>query len=99
MHGTPVSQDLESARAAVRRCSRRLRFDADDADVWHALGTALAALGDRAGALTALRNAVLLDGSRASTYLALGKLLFDTGRLDEALRCFERATASGLREP
>lgn len=69
-------------------------FEADDADAWHALGMTLAALGDRVGAFTALRNAVRLDGNRPDTHLALGNLLFDTGRLDEALRCFEFATAS-----
>jgi hypothetical protein len=35
----------------------------------------------------------LLDGNRASTQLALGNLFFDTGRLDDALRCFEAVTA------
>lgn len=90
---TSLSQDLDSARSTVSRSSLRLRLDDNDADAWHALGTALAALGDRVGAFTALRNAVLLDGSRASTHLALGKLLFDTGRLDDALRCFESAAA------
>ena len=71
-----------------------VQFEADDADAWHALGMMLAALGDRAGAFTALRNAMRLDGNRADTHLALGNLLFDTGRCDEALRCFEFATAS-----
>ena len=69
------------------------QFAANDPDAWHALGIALAAIGDRAGAFTALRNAVLLDGSRVSTHLALGNLFFDTGRLDDALRCFESVTA------
>ena len=88
-----ISQETEVARAVVARCSRLLRIDANNSDVWHALGTALAALGDRAAAFTALRNAVLLDAGRANTYLALGKLLFDTGRLDDALRCFDCAAA------
>jgi tetratricopeptide (TPR) repeat protein len=77
----------------VTRCSQLLRMNANDADAWHALGTALSSLGDRVGAFTALRNAVLLDETRAHTHLALGKLLFDTGRLDDALRCFESAAA------
>jgi len=69
------------------------QFEANDADAWHALGIALAASGDRAGAFTALRNAMLLDDSRANTQLALGNLLFDSGRLDDALRCFESVDA------
>jgi Flp pilus assembly protein TadD len=68
-------------------------FATNDPDAWHALGIALAAIGDRVGAFTALRNAALLDGNRASTQLALGNLFFDTGRLDDALRCFEAVTA------
>ena len=51
----------------------------------------LAARGDRAGALSALRNAIRLDAGRRDTHVALGNLLFDTGRFDEALRCFEVA--------
>ena len=87
------SLGTEVARAVVMRCSRLLRIDGNDADVWHALGTALAVLGDRAAAFTALKNAVLLDGNRANTHLALGNLLFDTGRLDDALRCYDCAAA------
>jgi tetratricopeptide (TPR) repeat protein len=69
------------------------QFEANDADAWHALGMTLAARGDRAGAFSAFRNALRLDNGRADTHLALGNLLFDTGRLDEALRCFELAAA------
>ena len=88
-----ASQGLSIARETVTRSSHALRMNVDDADAWHALGTALAALGDRVGALTALRNAVLLDETRAHSQLALGNLLFDTGRFDDALRCFESAAA------
>jgi Flp pilus assembly protein TadD len=88
-----VPHEAEIARNAVAHCSRVLRMNANDADAWHGLGAALATLGNRAGAFTAFRNAVLLDETRAHTHLALGKLLFDTGRLDDALRCFESAAA------
>ena len=92
-----ASNQLASSRDTARLCSRRLRADADDADTWHALGTALAALGDRLGAFMALRNALLLDDRRAGTYLAMGNLLFDTARFEDALRCFESATARESR--
>jgi len=91
-----VSNELANNREAARICSRRLRVDANDADAWHSLGTALAAMGDRLGAFMALRNALLLDDRRAHTHLAMGNLLFDTARFEDALRCFESATA---REP
>ena len=83
----------DQLRAAVRQRVEELRLDPDDASTWHQLGTALARLGDRAGALTALRNALLLDSTRADTHLALGKLLFDCGHLDDALICFSRVAS------
>jgi len=91
-----ISNDLAKTRETARLCSRRLRDDPNDADAWHALGTALAALGDRVRAFAALRNALLLDDRRVHTHLALGNLLFDTARFEDALRCFECAT---VREP
>jgi tetratricopeptide (TPR) repeat protein len=90
-----VPNDLANTRETARICSRRLRVDAHDADAWHTLGIALAALGDRLGAFMALRNALLLDDRRAHTHLAMGKLLFDTARFEDALRCFESAMARG----
>jgi Tfp pilus assembly protein PilF len=81
----------------VLACSRRLRQDRNDADAWHALGTALAALGHHMGAFAALRNALFLDSGRAHTHLALGNLLFETARVEDALRCFEFASARGSR--
>jgi cytochrome c-type biogenesis protein CcmH/NrfG len=80
-----------AAREAVLRFSRLLRARSEDADAWHALGAASMALGDRASALAAFRNAVRLDPARPHTQLALGNLLFDCGHLDQALRCFELA--------
>jgi Flp pilus assembly protein TadD len=66
----------------------RTRFPCD-ANAWHDLGIALARLGDRAGACTALRNALRLDAQRARTLLALGNLLFDSGQFEDALEYFE----------
>lgn len=71
----------EASRAQVRALpySRYLLIGEDDAAAWHALGTSLARLGNRVGAFTALRNALLLDGSCAASHIELGKLLFDSG--------------------
>ena len=80
----------EHARLATRRLARRLRADARDAEGWHALGTVLAEMGDRAGAFAAFSNALKLDDTRRRSQLALGNLLFDSGQLDSALRCFAR---------
>ena len=86
------ARDPEAARAAVRRFSRALRDCEDDAEAWHALGAALAALGDRTRACAAFRNALAIDATRAHSQVALGKLLFDSGHWDLALRCFESAS-------
>jgi cytochrome c-type biogenesis protein CcmH/NrfG len=85
----------EQLRAAVHQHVQALRLDPDNAAIWHNLGNSLALLGDRAGALTALRNALMLDGERTDTQLALGRLLFDCGQLDHALVYFARATTPG----
>ncbi|HEY6124376.1 MAG TPA: hypothetical protein VIV63_06975 [Steroidobacteraceae bacterium] len=92
---TAVHHDIERARSVVLQCSHTLFRDARDADAWHALGVALVSLGDRVAAFIALRNAALLDGRRANTQLALGNLLFDSGRVDDAVRCFECVESEG----
>jgi cytochrome c-type biogenesis protein CcmH/NrfG len=81
-----------AARAAASRFGRQLRDHAENADAWHGLGAALAALGDRSGAFNAFLNAARLDPCRVQTQVALGNLLFDSGRLDHALRCFDCAS-------
>ena len=45
---------------------------------------------DRPGAFKALKNALLLDPTRADTYLNLGTLLIETGQFEDAVECFER---------
>jgi Flp pilus assembly protein TadD len=91
--GTTVifQRDPEFARAAVLRFSRQLRTRAHDADTWHALGAALAALGERVRACAAFRQAMEIDGARRQTQVALGNLLFDCGQWERALHCFECA--------
>lgn len=78
-------------REAVQISLQQLRHDSSDANAWHELGCMLASLGEPASAFNAFRNALLLDDMRATTYLALGRLLFDSGQLDPALACFEYA--------
>lgn len=78
-------------RAAAVRYASELRLAPADADAWYELGSALAELGDRAGACIALRHAAELDARRARSQLALGRLLFDCGQVDRAIECFLRA--------
>ena len=75
-------------------CRPRVRVprrDARDADAWFELGVALTDLGDRLGALLALRHALSRDDAHVASHLALGRLLFDCGQVEHALQCFERA--------
>jgi Flp pilus assembly protein TadD len=70
-----------------------------DATAWYRLGIALAERGDRAGALLALRHALLQDSSRAHVHRALGRLLFDCGQVERALQCFDHAASCEGRLP
>jgi tetratricopeptide (TPR) repeat protein len=78
-------------RARVQWHLQVLTANAHDANAWHELGSTLMLLGDRAGACAALKNALRLDQGHAPTYRALGNLLFDGGRLEDALACFDHA--------
>jgi tetratricopeptide (TPR) repeat protein len=78
-------------RASVFHLAALLDARPDDAAAWHRLGMALAELGDRAGALLALRNALLHDAANSPAHQALGRLLFECGQIERALQCFERA--------
>jgi cytochrome c-type biogenesis protein CcmH/NrfG len=84
----------EQLRSMVRHLAQSLRANPDDASAWHDLGNTLVQLGERAGALTALRNSLLLDERRTDTRMALGRLLFDCGQLDSALACFDAAATT-----
>jgi len=80
---------MRHARRACELAPDDLRF----ADGWHNLGTALQKLGDRAGAFTALKNALMLDPTRAETYLNLGNLLIGADQLLARLRSQNASTA------
>jgi tetratricopeptide (TPR) repeat protein len=79
-------------RARVLALAGMLDAGPANALAWHRLGITLVDLGDRAGALLALRNALLLDSTHAPTHRALGALMFDCGQVEHALRCFEHAS-------
>lgn len=80
-----VAPCCPQARLDVIFPTHAVRGAADETHAWHPLGIALAERGNRAGALIALRHAL-------SRNLALGRLLFDCGQVESALRCFERVT-------
>jgi tetratricopeptide (TPR) repeat protein len=79
-------------RARVFHLAGKLSAGRGDAITWYRLGIALAELGDRAGALLSLRNALLHDPVHAPSQLALGRLLFECGQVEHALQCFEIAS-------
>lgn len=78
----------------VWRKARELQHHPEDVDAWYELGVALSILGDRSGALLALRSALSRNAGHIPSHLALGRLLFDCGQVERALQCFERAVAT-----
>jgi tetratricopeptide (TPR) repeat protein len=78
-------------RARVYHLAATVDAEPRDASAWYRLGITLEGLGDRAGALLALRNALLHEPAHPQAHRALGRLLFECGRLEHALQCFERA--------
>jgi superkiller protein 3 len=81
---------LGDLRVALLHWWTAIEVERDFAVAWHNLGVTLARVGDKRGAMRALRNAFLLEG-RPDTCLALGRVLADTGLVDAALASFARA--------
>lgn len=79
-----IEAALPWARAAV--ASRP-----EDARYAFALGRALKAANDRAGAAAAYRRAIALQPAYAEAMVSLGIVLKDQGRLDEAIALYEQA--------
>jgi Flp pilus assembly protein TadD len=78
-------------RARVYHLAATVDAEPRDASAWCRLGITLEELGDRAGALLALRNALLHEPAHPPAHRALGRLLFECGQIEHALQCFERA--------
>ena len=84
-------------RAKVFHLAGKLDAAPGDAITWYGLGIALEKLGDRAGALLALRNALMHDAGHPPTHLALGRLLFECGQVEEALRYFAAVSSRPIQ--
>jgi Flp pilus assembly protein TadD len=78
---------------AVRHFEEAARLRPDDAGARKNLGTAALSRGDVAGAERHLREAVRLAPDDPQAHDLLGVALGRMGRLDEAIRAFERALA------
>ena len=87
----------KALRARVFLLARNLGAGPGDVTTWYRLGIALAELGDRAGALLALRNALLHDAAHPPSHLALGRLLFECGQVEHALRFLDSASGPSVR--
>ena len=86
-------------RARVFHLVNILGAEPGDAAAWYRLGLVLVELGDRAGGMLALRNALLHDSTRPHVHRALGSLLFDCGQVERALQCFDHAASCDRRLP
>ncbi|MGH0029356.1 MAG: tetratricopeptide repeat protein [Myxococcota bacterium] len=85
--------------AARRDCGRYLEVRPGDADVQFALGVALDASGDAAGAALAYERAAALDPSAAAPRNNLSHLRFAAGDLDGALEAAQQAYALAPDDP
>jgi tetratricopeptide (TPR) repeat protein len=69
------------------------------ANTQYEYGATLAALGDRAGAIQALRQATDLNAGLAEAWRALGDLLFQAGDVKGADRAFAEYGRASVRDP
>ncbi|MGH8479075.1 MAG: tetratricopeptide repeat protein [Gammaproteobacteria bacterium] len=81
--------DAGDLSGTLELCRERLSEQPDDADAHRHLAQLHAASGEPGLAMRA--DALLLDPTRAETYLNLGDLLIETDQFEDAVQCFERA--------
>ena len=79
---------LDEAEAAYRQA---IVLEPDNLSAWRNLGLVLGVRGDDTAADELLQLLDRPDNRNPYTYLALGDVSFDAGRLDEALRFYRRA--------
>ncbi|MCF8481684.1 MAG: hypothetical protein K9H25_14735 [Rhodospirillum sp.] len=93
---------LMSGRAAEgrTRLEEAALRDPNDAEIWRNLGTARLGEGDEAGAVEALRWALVLRPGYQGAALALGSLLWRLGDLSEAVAVYTpfRTSAEAMRD-
>ena len=89
-----VAAQREVHEVAISHFEAAIGRDASLALAWAGLGSACLALGSGERALEALRQAVALGLSSASTLLDLARLAFTAGRLGEAMAAAQRAAST-----
>ena len=75
--------------SVIENFEKMLASGQDSALLRYSLGTALQKAGESAQALEHLASAVEQDPGYSAAWKAYGKLLVETGRLDEAIIAFE----------
>jgi len=88
--------DAPGARAILEPLARERRRDAA---LQHELGELLVALGDRDGAIAALRNAVAARPDLGPAWRTLGDQLFLAGEPEQADRAYGRYCRAPIAEP
>jgi tetratricopeptide (TPR) repeat protein len=68
-----------------------LEINPNDVSLRHRLGTALAQLGDKAGAAAQFEEVIRRDSTQARAHFSLGVLLNEAGQYDEAIAHFKTA--------
>jgi len=94
----PSAGDSSAASRAVTALRRAVRVDPLEADNYTLLAGALAAAGDRAGAIQARRQALAFRPEDARLMMSLGIAYREAGQLEEAVAVLERARSLSRRD-
>src|SRR4029078_12744054 len=76
---------------AIRTFTRLLQIEPGNGLAWENLGTTQLQAKDVKGAEATLRSGIRMDPSLSGAYTALGVVLAQTGRRDEAIAAWKRA--------
>ncbi|MDQ4087838.1 MAG: tetratricopeptide repeat protein, partial [Pseudomonadota bacterium] len=94
-----ILQSMNRHAAAAEAYERVVELESGDWEAWNNLGSVRWALGDLAGAVTALRRAAALRPHMVPIHANLGAILAAAGELEEALAAYQRALALAPGEP
>jgi len=97
-HQGDAHQQAGRFAEAINAYWRGLEVNPGDIQAWYACGCAEASREEPVAAVECLRKAVELDPNWAPALHNLGKNLFETGLVDEAIDCMRRAAETGPPE-
>lgn len=76
-----------------------LKSNPGDADAWHLSGLVFAQRGDRSEGRRRIEQAIRIEPQRAAFHFNLGRVLNESGLVDDAIRAYDRALVIDPRQP